>query len=65
MMVGWLRERGRDDGWMVEREEEMMIGWLRERGRDDGWMVEREEEMMVGWLSVVVRACNFKSDVAI
>ncbi len=38
---------------MVEREEEMMVGWL------------REEEMMVGWLSVVVRACNFKSDVAI
>jgi hypothetical protein len=43
----------------------MMVGWLKERRRDDGLMVEREEEMMVGWLSVVVRACNFKSDVAI
>jgi hypothetical protein len=36
MMVGWLRERGRDDGWMVEREEDMMVGWLRERKRR--WM---------------------------
>ncbi len=43
MMVGWLRgrkrcwldglERGRDDGWMVERDEEMLVGWLRARKR--------------------------------
>ncbi len=35
MMVGWV-EGGKDDGWMVEREEEMIV--------------EREEEQMFGWL---------------
>ncbi len=35
MMVRWLKERGRDDGWMVERERKrmMMVEWLRERKR--------------------------------
>jgi hypothetical protein len=40
MMVGWLKERGRDDGWMLEIEEQI----------DDSGMVEIEEDMMVGWL---------------
>ncbi len=29
MMAGWLKERGRDGGWMVEMEQ-----------IDDAWMVE-------------------------
>ncbi len=34
MMVGLLKERGRDDGWMLEMEEQI----------DDGLMVERERK---------------------